>query len=56
MKRLFFIVLIALLGFQVQAQRYLTKNGKISLYSKTPFETIEAQNDQVNCALDTQNQ
>lgn len=53
MKRFFFIALIALLSFQVQAQRYLTKNGMISLYSKTPFETIEAQNDQVNCALDT---
>ena len=52
MKRILFIALIALLGFQVQAQRYLTKNGMISLYSKTPFETVEAQNDQVNCALD----
>ena len=53
MKRLIFIVLIALLSIQVQAQRFITKNGSISLYSKTPFETIEAQNDQVNCALDT---
>ncbi|MDP4164681.1 MAG: YceI family protein [Bacillota bacterium] len=47
-----FIVLIVFFGFQVQAQKYLTKNGMISLYSKTPFETIEAQNNQVNCALD----
>jgi len=53
MKRLFFIALITLLSIQVNAQRYLTKNGMISLYSKTPFETIEAQNNQVNCALDT---
>ena len=53
MKRLIFILLIALLSIQVQAQRFITKNGSISLYSKTPFETIEAQNDQVNCALDT---
>ena len=54
MKRLLLIALLALFCFQVQAQaqRYLTKNGMISLYSKTPFETIEAQNNQVNCALD----
>ena len=52
MKRLLLIAVIALFGFQAQSQRYLTKNGMISLYSKTPFETIEAQNNQVNCALD----
>ena len=52
MKRLILILLIALCGFQVHAQRFLTKNGNISFYSKTPFETIEALNNQVNCALD----
>jgi len=52
MKSLLLIAMVALFGFQVQAQRYLTKNGMISFYSKTPFETIEAQNNQVNCALD----
>ena len=53
MKRLLLIVMIAFIGFQVQAQRFLTKNGEVSLYSKTPFETIEALNNQVNCALDS---
>lgn len=52
MKRLLLIVLISVFGFQVQAQRFLTKNGSVSLYSKTPFETIEALNNQINCALD----
>ena len=52
MKRLFLISLLGLFSFQAQSQRYLTKNGMISLYSKTPFETIEAQNSTVNCALD----
>ena len=52
MKKLFLIALIALFGFQANAQRFLTKNGTISFYSKTPFETIEALNNQVNCALD----
>lgn len=52
MKRFLLIALVALFGFHAQAQRYLTKNGMISIYSKTPFETIEALNNQVNCALD----
>jgi len=34
-------------------QRYITKNGHIKFYSETPVETIEAHNQQVNCALDS---
>jgi len=37
---------------EVSAQRYLTKNGHIKFYSETPMETIEANNQQVNSALD----
>lgn len=34
------------------AQKFLTKNGKISFFSKTPVENIEAHNKQVNSVLD----
>ncbi len=53
MKRLSVLMsLIILLAFNAFGQRYLTKTGHIYFYSKTPFETIEAHNRQVNCALD----
>ena len=41
-----------LFAFQLNAQKYLTKNGHIKFYSETPIETIEADNQQVNAALD----
>ena len=37
------------------AQKYATKNGKISFFSQTPAEKIEAHNNQVNSALDIAN-
>ena len=36
----------------LNAQKYLTKNGYIRFYSETPIETIQADNRQVNAALD----
>ncbi len=35
-------------------QKFITKNGHIRFYSKTPMETIEAHNRQVNCALNVE--
>jgi hypothetical protein len=37
------------------AQKYATKNGKISFFSQTPVEKIEAHNNQANSALDISN-
>jgi len=37
------------------AQKYSTKNGKISFFSQTTAEKIEAHNNQVNSALDISN-
>lgn len=37
---------------QMLAQKYITKNGKISFYSDAPTEKIEAHNNQVSSALD----
>jgi polyisoprenoid-binding protein YceI len=50
MKKLIIIFLL-ILPFTMQGQRYLTKNGKVSFFSKTPIEDIEAHNNQVNVAL-----
>lgn len=47
---LFAIVLMA--AGQLNAQKYITKNGFIKFYSETPIETIQAENRQVNAALD----
>jgi polyisoprenoid-binding protein YceI len=41
-------------SFTTNAQKYMTKNGNISFFSETPMETIKADNNQVNAALDTQ--
>jgi len=53
--RLLSVTLIAfsvLFFGQAQAQKYLTKTGQITFYSETPLETIQADNRQVNAALD----
>lgn len=46
-----FVILTSLSGF---SQKYMTKNGSIRFYSETPIETIQADNKQVNSALDIQ--
>lgn len=44
-------VLLFSLPLSVLGQKYLTKNGRISFFSKTPIENIEAHNNQVNAAI-----
>ena len=53
-KSLPFLFIGLISTFSLQAQKYMTKNGNIKFYSETPMETIEATNNQVNAALDTQ--
>lgn len=55
MKRIFF--LIAILAFNsadIYAQKYYTKNGHVSFFSKAAMENIKAENNQVLTVLDTQ--
>jgi polyisoprenoid-binding protein YceI len=52
MKHLIAILLLISLSFSANAQKYLTKNGKVSFFSKTAIEDIEAHNNQMNAALD----
>jgi len=43
---------ILMTAHSANAQKYMTKNGYIKFYSETPIETIQAENKQVNAALD----
>lgn len=55
MKILIKIVAVAAFLFVISdatAQKYMTKTGYIKFYSETPIETIQAENKQVNAALD----
>jgi hypothetical protein len=45
-------VALLLRGVKAQAQTYMTRNGFIGFYSKTPLEDIRAQNNQVYAVID----
>jgi hypothetical protein len=55
MKKSFFLAAILLISLgMVQAQdKFFTKSGKISFYSKATLENIEAHNKTVTCVLDS---
>jgi hypothetical protein len=56
MKIIFYLMIISslLVGQQLEAQdKYFTKTGSITFFSKAPLENIEAQNNKVSCVLDT---
>jgi polyisoprenoid-binding protein YceI len=56
MKKLMLITLLGIfIPLSLSAQRYMTRNGNISFYSKTPMEDIEAHNNQVSVAVDFEN-
>jgi polyisoprenoid-binding protein YceI len=46
------IALIILMVSGASAQKYITKTGHITFYSETSMESIQADNHQVNAALD----
>ncbi len=53
LRRLCFLTLVALsISVSGTGQNYLTKNGFIGFYSKTPLEDIRAENNQVYAVLD----
>lgn len=53
MKRLFLLSIAIIFAVSsAQAQRYFTKNGTISFFSKSSAEKIEAVNKKVSCVVD----
>ncbi len=56
MKNLFLIfAALLIINCTASAQTYMTKNGKISFFSKTDIENIDAVNNQAVSVLNTQN-
>ena len=53
MKHIAIILFLLASCYSVNAQKYMTKNGYIGFYSKTPLEEIKADNNQVASVLDT---
>jgi len=47
------ITCIIIFATTLQAQKLMTRTGKVSFFSSTPIENIEAFNNEVACALDT---
>ncbi|RTL48840.1 MAG: YceI family protein [Sphingobacteriales bacterium] len=55
MKKILLLIFICQVFLTVHSQVYLTRTGFIGFYSKTPFEDIRAENNQVYAAIDTRN-
>jgi hypothetical protein len=53
MKHIAILFFLLINGYSVSAQKYMTKNGFIGFYSKTPMEEIKADNNQVAGVIDT---
>ena len=54
MKRNTILILLTFICLAGTAQKYYTKNGKISFFSKATLENIKADNNQVTSTLNTQ--
>lgn len=52
MKTLVIILLLTFSYFGTSAQTFITRNGYIGFFSKTPLEDIKAENQQVYAAID----
>lgn len=52
MKQVAFILILSLIFFSANSQKYMTKSGYIGFYSHTPMEDIKADNNQVASILD----
>jgi polyisoprenoid-binding protein YceI len=55
MKTIFFLLAALVLSGAVIAQKYSTRNGTVSFYSKTSLEDIKASNSQVYAVIDAGN-
>lgn len=52
-KQIIAISITWLLIFSASAQIYITRNGRVTFFSKTPVENIDARNNEVTSILDT---
>ena len=47
------IIIVLISSTNLQAQRFIAKNGKISFFSNAPMEDISAQNNNVSAVYDS---
>jgi len=52
MKKLIFVFILSISAGAVHSQVYMTRNGFVGFYSKTPLEDIKAENKQVYSVID----
>ena len=52
MKKLILLLAVTATCYAATAQKYMSRNGVISFYSKTPLEDIKATNNQVYAVID----
>ncbi|HEY0299019.1 MAG TPA: YceI family protein [Arachidicoccus sp.] len=52
MKKIILCLLVCTVSYSLKAQKFFTRNGEISFNSKTPAETIQAENKQVLAIID----
>ena len=53
MTRIFFVsMILILIATNVQAQKYFTREGKVSFFSEAPLEKIEAHNSKATSVMD----
>lgn len=55
MKKMIVVALIVCSASAVHAQKYMTRTGKVSFFSSTPVENIEAFNNETASVLDADN-
>lgn len=53
-KSIILLFALSLVSLSSNAQKYLTRTGKVSFYGSTPLEKIEAINNEVACVLDAE--
>lgn len=53
MKKYSLILATLLLATNVYSQRFMTRTGKVTFFSSTPVENIEAVNNETACAIDS---
>jgi polyisoprenoid-binding protein YceI len=52
MKKLLFVALAAITIADASAQRFMSRTGRVTFYSSTPLENIEAINNEAACVID----
>lgn len=53
MKKMILVATVAAISFSASAQKFMTRSGKVTFFSSTPIENIEAFNNEAAAAINT---